>query len=102
MGETMAATYYDLAIGADGALTWTASPAAPNPMPPEADNFLTNLRALFDRIRLHIPEGQARTAYAQYALEVGRTGLQGGNLNTANQELDALNQIGLNVQYYAV
>jgi hypothetical protein len=98
----MPSTYYNLDIGADGALTWAVSPGAPNPMTPEADSFLTNLRAVFDRIRLHIAEGPARTAYVQYALEVGRTGLQGGNLNTATQELDALNQIGLNVQYFAV
>jgi hypothetical protein len=71
-------------------------------MPADADSFLTNLRGAFDRIRLHVPEGPLRAAYASYALAVGRTGLQDGNLATANQELDALNQIGLNVQYYAV
>ena len=47
-------------------------------------------------------EGPLRTAYTNYALAVGRTGLQEGNLVTANQELEALNQIGLSVEYYAV
>ncbi len=98
----MASVYYDLNISDDGRLTWAASPAAPNPMPADADTFLTGLRGIFDRIRLHVAEGPLRTAYANYALAVGRTGLQDGNLATAIPELDALNQIGLNVQYYAV
>jgi hypothetical protein len=98
----MPSTYYDLDIGGDGALTWAASRAAPNPMPPEADSFLTNLRKIFDYIRLHIAEGPARMAYANYLLAVGRTGLQDGNLITANQEIDALQEVGLNVQYYVV
>jgi hypothetical protein len=98
----MASVYYDLNVSADGGLTWAASSAAPSPMPAAADTFLTSLRGLFDRIRLHIPEGPLRAAYASYALAVGRTGLQDGNLVTATEELDALNRIGLNVQYYAV
>jgi hypothetical protein len=98
----MTSIYYDLNSSPDGMLTWAASPAAPNPMSAEADNFLTSLRGVFDRIRLHIAEGPVRTAYANYALAVGRTGLQEGNLVTANQEVEALNQIGLNVRYYAV
>ena len=98
----MASVYYDLSVSADGWLTWAASPAAPNPMPAAADTFLTSLREVFDRIRLHVPEGPLRAAYASYALAVGRTGLQDGNLTTATEELDALNRIGLNVQYYAV
>jgi putative flippase GtrA len=98
----MASVYYDLNVSADGGLTWAASSAAPSPMPADADSFLTSLRGVFDRIRLHAPEGPLRTAYANYALAVGRTGLQDGNLATATEELDALNRIGLNVQYYAV
>jgi hypothetical protein len=98
----MPSTYYDLDIGGDGALTWAVSRIAPNPMTPEAESFLISLRKVYDHIRLHIAEGPARTAYANYVLAVGRTGLQDGNLITASQELDALQQIGFNVQYYVV
>jgi hypothetical protein len=98
----MASVYYDINVSADGGLTWAASTAAPSPMPVDADTFLTSLRGVFDRIRLRIPEGPLRAAYASYALAVGRTGLQDGNLTTATEELDSLNRIGLNVQYYAV
>jgi putative flippase GtrA len=98
----MASVYYDLNVSAEGGLTWAASPAAPSPMPADADTFLTSLRGLFDRIRLRVPEGPLRGAYASYALAVGRTGLQDGNLSTATEEFASLNRIGLNVQYYAV
>ena len=69
----MASVYYDLNVSADGGLTWAASTAAPNPMPADADSFLTSLRGAFDRIRLHVPEGPLRAAYANYAFAVGRT-----------------------------
>jgi hypothetical protein len=103
--QRIASKYYDLNIGADDALICTESPDAPNPMTPVADSFLTTLKTVFDRIPLDIAEGPVRTAYAQCALKIGRTGLQVGNLKLANQQLDELNlkitNLG-NAQYYTV
>lgn len=97
----MPSTYYDLEIGADGALKSTASAMAPNPMTADAVTFLTRLRGVFDRARLRIPDGAARTAFAEYVLNVGRLGLQEGNLEVAKGALDSLNEAGGHVQYYS-
>jgi hypothetical protein len=78
----MPSTYYDLEIGADGTLKSTVSAIAPNPMTAEAVTFLTRLRGVFDRARLRIPDGTARTAFAEYVLNVGRLGLQEGTCST--------------------
>src|SRR5438034_393754 len=98
----MPSAFYDLEIGADGALKSTTSTTAPNPMPAAAETFLTRIRDAFDRARLRIPDGAARTAFAQYLLNVGRLGLQDGNLDVARGELESLDGAGGHVHYYSV
>jgi hypothetical protein len=98
----MPSTYYDLEVGADGILMSSPSPAAPNPMPVDANTFLTRLRGAFDRARLRIPDSAARTPFANYLLTVGQLGLQEGNLETANKELAGLDEAGGHVHYYSV
>ena len=102
----MPSVYYDLEISSDGILraTEATGPTAHKPTA-QAAALLTRLQGAFDRARVHIPEGAARNAFLQHILNVGRIGLQDGNVPVANDELARLeeneHQRG-HAQFYAV
>ncbi len=101
----MPSAYYDLEIGADGALKATPIQAdGSGTVPPDVAALLTKVHGVFDRARLQIPAGPARSVFLQHVLDVGRMGLRDGNLAFTKEQLERLelSEADGHVQYYAV
>src|SRR5262245_29678636 len=97
----MPSKYYDLELGADGALKATEL-NMPIPAESVARHYLH--RGVFDHARLQIPEGPARSAFLEYVLTVGRIGLQDGNLKAATEEHESIaaGESRKHAQYYRI